>query len=117
MQCFFDQFLSTAFFLFVIGLVGDQKGPFRGLSAQYAPYLISFAVYTISAAMSFNCMSPINPARDFGPRIMTFMFGYGWDVITTFNNYFWVPIIGPILGAMFGFGFYLQTIGAHNAEK
>ena len=46
---------------------------------------------------------PINPARDFGPRLASFLTGYGTAFRDQYGNlYFWVPIIAPVLGALVG---------------
>jgi glycerol uptake facilitator-like aquaporin len=42
---------------------------------------------------------------------MASMIGYGTDVFTSFNNYFWVPVFGPILGMVYGYWFYEYLIG------
>jgi glycerol uptake facilitator-like aquaporin len=59
----------------------------------------------------------VNPARDLGPRLLAWSAGFGMDVFNNFNHFFWVPIVGPTLGAIFGISFYEMTIGAHNKEK
>ena len=41
----------------------------------------------------------INPARDFGPRLFSAIF-YGRQVFSAFNFFFWIPIVGPIGGAV-----------------
>ena len=41
----------------------------------------------------------INPARDFGPRLFSAIF-YGRKVFSAFNFFFWIPIVGPIGGAV-----------------
>jgi glycerol uptake facilitator-like aquaporin len=47
----------------------------------------------------------LNPARDLGPRFFTFVAGFP-TVFTRGNNlygcHFWIPIIGPIVGAVLG---------------
>jgi hypothetical protein len=49
---------------------------------------------------------PILQARDLGPRLFG-AFVYGWnDVFRTHNYFFWVPIIGPILGGISGVWIY-----------
>ena len=50
----------------------------------------------------YNCGFPINPARDFSPRFFTLCVGYGTEVFSANNHYFWVPIIGPTVGAVIG---------------
>jgi glycerol uptake facilitator protein len=57
----------------------------------------------VGASFGANTGYAINPARDFGPRLFAWIAGwgklalpgdYGWV-----NTYFWVPIIGPFIGA------------------
>ena len=69
----------------------------------------------ITSAFSVNAGGAINPVRqlcikpvkysflrDLGPRLFG-AFVYGWnDVFVTHNYFFWVPIIGPIVGAILG---------------
>lgn len=49
----------------------------------------------------------INPARDFGPRLASFFTGYGSAFRDQYGGlYFWVPIIGPLVGGVIGAGLY-----------
>jgi len=48
----------------------------------------------------------INMARDFGPRLMSCIVGYGKDVWTAGNYYFWIPIVAPFSGCFCGALFY-----------
>lgn len=50
----------------------------------------------------YNCGFPINPARDLSPRILTLCAGYGSEVFSAGNYYFWIPCIGPVFGAIIG---------------
>ena len=57
----------------------------------------------------------MNPARDFGPKLMTFFAGWG-DVAFTGGRdipYFLVPIFAPILGACLGAAGYKALICRH----
>lgn len=45
-------------------------------------------------------------ARDFGPRLFA-AFIYGWNNVFQAHCYFfWIPIVGPILGAIIGVWLY-----------
>lgn len=44
-------------------------------------------------------MAAINPARDFGPRLWMTVAGWGSTAIPA-GGYWWVPIAGPLFGAV-----------------
>ncbi|KAE8908229.1 hypothetical protein PF005_g18207 [Phytophthora fragariae] len=48
----------------------------------------------------------MNPARDFGPRLFTYMVGYGSKVWTADGFYFLIPIFAPLIGGVVGAGMY-----------
>uniref|UniRef100_A0A914YTC9 Uncharacterized protein n=1 Tax=Panagrolaimus superbus TaxID=310955 RepID=A0A914YTC9_9BILA len=62
-------------------------------------------------------MGSINPARDFGPRLFLWVAGYSWEAIS-FNDYkwFWIPIVGPLIGGVVGGYGYDIFIGWHQPE-
>jgi glycerol uptake facilitator protein len=66
----------------------------------------------IGMAWGTNAGYAINPARDFGPRLASFLTGYGgaWRDQTGYL-YFWIPIVAPILGGLLGAGLYKVLIG------
>ncbi|MFW5718857.1 MAG: MIP/aquaporin family protein [Halanaerobium sp.] len=55
----------------------------------------------------------INPARDFGPKLFTALAGWGSAPFTAHNYYFWVPILGPLLGGVLGALIYKKFIRAY----
>ncbi len=63
--------------------------------------MVGLLILGIGICFGSNCGYAINPARDFGPRLLTFVVGY-YDVFTACNYWFWVPIIGPCVGAVVG---------------
>lgn len=58
----------------------------------------------------------INPARDFGPKLFTALAGWGTAPFTAHNYYFWVPIVGPLLGGILGAVVYKKFIRAYLPE-
>ena len=63
--------------------------------ANLAPLMIGLVVVAIG--MSFGGMHgyPINPARDFGPRLFTVVAGFRNNGITDGGHVWWVPVVGP----------------------
>ncbi|KAF4667851.1 hypothetical protein FOL47_003357 [Perkinsus chesapeaki] len=63
---------------------------------------VGLALLAIGLCFGANTGYAINPARDFGPRLFTALAGWGPQVFTADNYYFWVPIVGPMLGGTIG---------------
>ena len=60
-------------------------------------------------AWGINAGYAINPARDLGPRLAVPGTGYGTAMEDQNGSlYFWVPIVGPLLGGLIGGG-HLQA--------
>lgn len=74
---------------------------------------IIILVTVIGTSFALNCGYAINPARDLGPRLFTFMAGWGSQVFTASNHFFWIPIVGPLIGSIFGTLTYLFLISNH----
>jgi glycerol uptake facilitator protein len=107
-------FLSEVVGTFVLILVilyndgvemGDsEKTPIGMGSLGAIP--VAFLVWVIGLSLGGTTGYAINPARDFGPRLMHAILpirGKG----TSDWSYAWVPILGPILGAALAAGVYL----------
>ena len=104
---FIDELIGTAFLImFVLAVVDEFNSPVK---ANLAPLLIGFIVVAIGISYGANSGYAINPARDFGPRIFAWIAGYGKIAMPgdygNVSTYFWIPIIGPLIGA--GVGAYL----------
>jgi glycerol uptake facilitator protein len=95
-----DQIVGTAFLvMFVFALVDRLNQPPR---ANLAPLLVGLAVGAIGMSFGANAGYAINPARDFGPRVFTWLAGWGHVALPGTHGYVWVPIVGPLVGAVIG---------------
>ncbi|NXH15647.1 AQP10 protein, partial [Bucco capensis] len=75
---FLDQVVGTALLLLGILAITDQRN--KGVPKGLEPVAVALLVFSISLAVGSNCGSPINPARDFGPRLFTYAAGWGPEV-------------------------------------
>ncbi len=56
----------------------------------------------IGASAGYLEAWPLNPARDFGPRLFCYFAGWGSAAIPSPDSYWWIPIIAPLLGGVIG---------------
>jgi glycerol uptake facilitator protein len=100
---FFDQIVGTAILVFVIfALTTATNNP---PLANLGPLIVGLLVVAIGMAWGVNAGYAINPARDFGPRLAEWVTGYStaWRSANDGHPiYFWIPIIGPLVGGLVG---------------
>jgi len=107
---FRDQIIGTAILLFLILAITDNAN--TAPAANLAPVVIGLLVVGIGMAWGTNAGYAINPARDFGPRLASFLTGYGGAMRDQSGYlYFWIPIVAPVLGGLLGAGLYQALIG------
>jgi MIP family channel proteins len=111
----FDQILGTAVFVMIVVHTVDRRNTYP---MWVRPFIMGLGFLMIGTAFAFNAGYPLNPARDFGPRLFTLVIGYGWKTFS-FNDWgwFWVPILGPILGGVLGAILYHAFIGFHTPNE
>ncbi|CAF2269118.1 unnamed protein product [Rotaria magnacalcarata] len=102
-NCLVDAIISTALLLIFIMALGNDYNNLISNAAK--PFAFVLFVMTLGVSMGFNCGNPMNPARDFGPRLFTGCV-YGRKVFSANNYYFWTAIVGPIIGAIIGVWIY-----------
>ncbi|MFI2510335.1 MIP/aquaporin family protein [Streptomyces sp. NPDC018972] len=120
-----DQIVGTGILLLLICALIDTRN--TAPAANLHPFLIGLVVVVIGMAFGTNAGYAINPARDFGPRLFTFFEGWGAIALPGsfgwFSGYWWIPIVGPLIGAVLGTLVYDLLIGpvlrarAGEAEK
>jgi glycerol uptake facilitator protein len=107
---FRDQVIGTAILLMLILAITDLLNTPPG--ANLAPFIIGLVVVAIGMAWGTDAGYAINPARDFGPRLASYITGYSTAWRDQWGNlYFWVPIAGPLIGGIVGGCIYKFFIG------
>lgn len=108
-----DQVIGTMFLIMLIfALIDNMNQPPKG---NVAPLLVGFVVAAIGMSFGANAGYAINPARDFGPRLFAWIAGWGEVALPGINNYFWVPIVGPLIGGIVGA--YIYDLFIHDVLK
>jgi glycerol uptake facilitator protein len=106
---FRDQIIGTAILTLLIFAVTDLLNTPPG--ANLAPFIIGLIVVAIGMAWGTDAGYAINPARDFGPRLASFITGYDLAWRDQYGDiYLWVPIVGPLIGGVVGAAFYKYFI-------
>ncbi|KAI6243051.1 Major intrinsic protein domain containing protein [Aphelenchoides fujianensis] len=104
--------IATAVFCLLIAHTVDKRNHYP---TWVQPFVIGTGFVMIGTSFALNAGYPCNPARDFGPRLFTLIFGYGTNVFS-FNNWWIVPIVGPFIGAVIGGWIYEILVGFQTPE-
>ena len=103
-----DQIVGTGILLLLICALIDTRN--TAPMANLGPFLIGLVVVAIGLTFGTNAGYAINPARDFGPRLFTYFEGWGSIALPGtfewFSGYWWIPIVGPLIGGVAGAGLY-----------
>jgi glycerol uptake facilitator protein len=105
----FSEAAGTAVLLLVIGCIGARTFAPAGPAPGLAPYLVGILVWAVGLGLGGTTGYAINPARDLGPRLAHALLpiagkgGSDW-------GYAWVPVVGPLLGAVVA-GVFLRLTG------
>ncbi|XP_046450402.1 aquaporin-7-like isoform X2 [Daphnia pulex] len=110
-----DQILGTMLLLLCICAITDKKN--TQIPSALVPMYVGFTILGIGVCFGANCGYALNPARDLSPRLITLI--AGWDQSFSWNNYnwFWIPIVGPHIGAILGVFIYIAFVEAHWPEE
>jgi len=88
---FFSELLgSGVLMMMVLVLTNPTTG-----AGPLTPLALAFVFIGITAGLGWETAFAINFARDFGPRLMTYMLGYGSEVWMSNGYYFWVCCESP----------------------
>jgi aquaglyceroporin related protein, other eukaryote len=84
---FFSEFIGSSIIMFSILAINNHGNTGPG---PFPPLGLFFIILSLSLAFSWETGAAFNLARDFGPRLMTYCVGYGPEVWTAGNHFFWV---------------------------
>jgi glycerol uptake facilitator protein len=105
-----DQVIGTALLLIGICALVDERN--KAPKANTAPLMIGLLVTAIGIAFGAVAGYAINPARDFAPRLLSYLTGFDTAWVTPDGSpYWWVPIVGPLAGGAIGVMLYDLLIG------
>ncbi|VDK59020.1 unnamed protein product [Anisakis simplex] len=112
---FLDQVIGTTFLCVCVCILFEKKNE---VPRFLQPLFVGFIVTLLTVTLSHNCGCAINPARDLGPRLFTLLAGWGLETFS-FRNYtwFWIPIVGPTLGAVIGAWMYTLFLGIQIVDE
>lgn len=65
----------TSIFLTIIGYINDRNANEAGYGPFFPPLMVGFTVAIITASFSPLSSTCMNPARDLGPRLVTYIAG------------------------------------------
>jgi MIP family channel proteins len=109
---FVDQVVGTGLLMLLIFALSDARN--LAPEPRFSPVAVGLVVVVIGMTFGFNSGYAINPARDLGPRLFTFVAGWGGEVFRAGHGWWWVPILGPLVGAVLGGGVYDLLITRHH---
>lgn len=93
------ELIGTLFLVFMIFIIVSKIK-----QKNWIPVLIGLVVTTAIICIAPYTQCGINPARDFAPRIFSFL--AGWEFVAFSQSYALVYILAPFIGAMLGAGLF-----------
>lgn len=97
---FFAEFVGTLILALVVFSLTEP----RNTAGMLTPVVIGLTVAMLISVIAPLTQACLNPARDFGPRLVTYFAGWGEAALPGPNGrgFFTVYILSPVLGAIAG---------------
>jgi glycerol uptake facilitator protein len=116
-SAFLAEMVGTALLAFLVGTVTSERNPARPSPAM-AAVIIGLGVAAIISIIAPLTQAALNPARDFGPRLVSFFLGWGDIAIPgPRGGWFIVYIAGPVVGALIGGGLFRALASLYSGAK
>ena len=102
--------------LFIFGLTEDCN--VGRPSSDLQPLFIGLTVSSIIFFIAPLTQAGLNPARDFGPRIVAYFAGWGSEALPDdVGGWFWVYILAPVVGASLAALFFKHILEPINNKN
>lgn len=103
---FLAEMVGTAMLAFLVSAVTHRRNAAKPTGAAQA-VIIGLGVAAIISVVAPLTQAGLNPARDFGPRLVSWFMGWGEIAIPgPRGGWFTVYILAPVVGAIAGMGLY-----------
>lgn len=106
---FWSEFIASFILMLGIHVISDPR---QSIPKPLIPILVATLVLAIGMIFGFQTGYAMNPARDFGPRLLILL-RWGAEIAFWTNDgylYFWVPILAPIVGCVVANGLYFGIL-------
>ena len=109
---FFSEVVGTFILIFAVLMISLPQLEYHSLGSakvgmgSLGALPVALVVFSIGMSLGGTTGYAINPARDLGPRIMHYLLPLKHKDNTDWH-YAWIPILGPVTGAVLAAGVYL----------
>jgi glycerol uptake facilitator protein len=93
---FFSESLGTFVLILGIHVIFHKNLP--NLNPHFGIFLVGILVWSIGLSMGGTTGYAINPARDFGPRLVHYLFPIPNKGSSNWK-YAWIPVLAPLFGS------------------
>ncbi len=93
----FSEALGTGMLVLIAGAIFSHGVSVSGPAAGVGPWLVGSLVWGIGLSLGGTTGYAINPARDFGPRLIHFLLPIPGKGDSNWS-YSWIPIVGDLTG-------------------
>ncbi len=109
--------LGTAFLAFVVFSLTDERNRARPGSGV-VPMMVGLTVAAVISIVAPLTQAGLNPARDFGPRLVAYFLGWREIAIPgPQGGFFVVYVLAPIVGALLGAGLQRLLVAPSEGQE